>query len=44
MGEEFDVVVIGAGVVGCAVARDFSRFDLRTALLEAASDLGEGAS
>ena len=44
MDEEFDVVVIGAGVVGCAVARDFSRFDLGAALLEAASDLGEGAS
>ena len=30
----FDVAVIGAGVVGCAVAREFALAGLRVALLE----------
>ncbi|MCC7049932.1 MAG: FAD-dependent oxidoreductase [Alphaproteobacteria bacterium] len=42
--ERFDVAIIGAGVVGCAVAREFSRYRLRTVLIEARSDLGDGAS
>lgn len=44
MNDRFDVAVIGAGVVGCAVAREFSRYRLRTVLIEAGSDLGDGAS
>jgi glycerol-3-phosphate dehydrogenase len=40
----YDVAIIGAGVVGCAVAREFSRFELQTILLEANSDLGDEAS
>lgn len=39
-----DVAIIGAGVVGCAVARDLSRFSLDVALLEANGDIGDGAS
>ncbi|MCC6470157.1 MAG: FAD-dependent oxidoreductase [Alphaproteobacteria bacterium] len=42
--ERYDVAVVGAGVVGCAVAREFSRYRLRTILIEARSDLGDGAS
>ena len=30
----WDVCIIGAGVVGCAVARELSRFRLRVLLLE----------
>jgi len=41
---ETDVVVIGAGVVGCAVARELSRFNLNVTVLEAGSDVAEGAS
>ncbi|MFF8839393.1 FAD-dependent oxidoreductase [Streptomyces sp. NPDC015130] len=41
---EYDVVVVGAGVVGCAVARALARHPLRVALVEAASDVGEGTS
>jgi glycerol-3-phosphate dehydrogenase len=44
MSERFDVAVIGAGVVGCAIARELSRYRLRTALIEALSDLGDGVS
>jgi glycerol-3-phosphate dehydrogenase len=40
----FDVVVIGGGVVGCAVLRELSRYDLRILLLEKEADLAEGIS
>ena len=39
-----DVVVIGAGVVGCAVARELTRWNLNVLVLEAGSDVAEGAS
>jgi glycerol-3-phosphate dehydrogenase len=39
-----DVAVVGAGVVGCAIARELSRFDLRLTLLEAGPDVGAGTS
>jgi len=39
-----DVIVIGAGVVGCATARELSRFNLNVMVLEAGSDVAEGAS
>jgi len=39
-----DVAVVGAGVVGCAIARELSRFELRVTLLEAAPDVGAGTS
>lgn len=40
----FDVAVVGAGVVGCAVARLLSQHHLRVALVEARSDVGAGTS
>ena len=39
-----DVVVIGAGVVGCFIARELSRWNLDVRVLEAGSDVAEGAS
>jgi glycerol-3-phosphate dehydrogenase len=39
-----DVVVIGAGVVGAAIARELSRFELRCTLVEAGADVGVGTS
>jgi len=39
-----DVVVIGGGVVGCAVLRELSRYDLKLLLLEKEADLAEGIS
>jgi glycerol-3-phosphate dehydrogenase len=39
-----DVAIVGAGVVGCAIARELCGFDLRVMLLEAASDVGAGTS
>jgi glycerol-3-phosphate dehydrogenase len=41
---DYDVIVIGGGVVGCAVLRELSRFDLRLLLLEREADLAEGIS
>src|SRR6185295_14005190 len=40
----FDIVVIGGGVVGCAVARRFTLDGARVALLERGSDILSGAS
>jgi glycerol-3-phosphate dehydrogenase len=39
-----DVAIVGAGVVGCAIARELSPFDLRVTLLEAGPDVGAGTS
>jgi glycerol-3-phosphate dehydrogenase len=39
-----DVVIVGAGVVGAAIARELSRFELRCTLLEAGPDVGAGTS
>src|SRR5215216_3717237 len=39
-----DVLVIGGGVVGCAVLWALARYDLRLALCEAENDLGQGIS
>lgn len=42
--ETFDVAVIGAGVVGCAMARRFTLAGYRTLLIEKAADILAGAS
>ncbi|QIP83422.1 NAD(P)/FAD-dependent oxidoreductase [Streptomyces sp. Tu 2975] len=39
-----DVIVVGAGVVGTAVARELARHRLRVALVEAGDDVGNGTS
>ncbi len=40
----YDVAVIGAGVVGSAVARELAGFQLSVVLIEAQSDVGAGTS
>lgn len=40
----YDVVIIGAGVSGCAIARELSRLELRIVVLEKALDVCEGTS
>ncbi|MEV6118445.1 FAD-dependent oxidoreductase [Streptomyces sp. NPDC052109] len=41
----YDVVIVGAGVVGCAVARELARHPrLSVALAEAQDDVGQGTS
>jgi glycerol-3-phosphate dehydrogenase len=42
--QKYDVAVIGAGVVGSAIARELSRYQFRCALLEGEADVGMGTS
>ncbi|KEJ89825.1 NAD(P)/FAD-dependent oxidoreductase [Sulfitobacter donghicola] len=42
--EVFDVAVIGAGVVGCAMARRFTLEGAKVAVIEKATDILDGAS
>jgi glycerol-3-phosphate dehydrogenase len=44
MSTRFDIIVIGAGIVGCMIARALSRFRLSIGLLDRANDVGTGAS
>ena len=38
MTKQYDVIIIGAGAIGCAAARELSRYSIRTAVLEKNSD------
>ncbi|MDF2473617.1 MAG: glycerol-3-phosphate dehydrogenase [Anaerocolumna sp.] len=40
----FDVVIIGAGVVGCSIARELSKYDLSICVCEKSSDVASGSS
>ena len=39
-----DCIIIGAGVTGCAIARELSRYDLDVLVIERSSDVCEGTS
>ncbi len=39
MAEKYDVLIIGGGVIGSAVARELSRYRLRIAVLEKECDV-----
>lgn len=40
----FDAVIIGGGVTGCAIARELSRYEMHTALIEREEDVCSGTS
>ena len=40
----YDVVIVGAGVVGCCTARELSRYSLKTVVIEKEHDVSCGAS
>ena len=42
--KQYDIIIIGGGVVGCMTARALSRFNLKILLVEKESDIGMGAS
>ena len=42
--KKYDVIIIGAGVCGSAIARELSRYRLSIAVLDRNSDIGEGTS
>ena len=39
-----DIVIIGAGITGAAIARTLSKYNLRIIVVEKCSDISEGAS
>ena len=40
----YDVVIIGAGCIGSAIARELSRYSLSVLMLEAGDDVTQGTS
>ena len=44
MKERFDVAVIGAGVTGCAIARELARYEAKICVLEKGEDVCTGTS
>ena len=44
MHHESDILIIGSGITGCAVARELSRYTASVILLEQESDVAEGAT
>ena len=40
----YDVLIVGGGVTGCAIARALSRYRLKVAVLDGAADVAMGAS
>ena len=44
MAETFDIAIVGAGVTGCAIARQLARFDLSICVVEEGNDVALGAS
>jgi len=44
MSSKCEVLVIGAGVIGCAIARELSKFKIETVLVEKELDVGSGVS
>lgn len=42
--KNYDVVIIGAGVSGCAIARELARYKLKVVVLDKNSDVCEGTS
>lgn len=40
----YDIIIIGGGIIGCAIARELSRYQLSIAVLEKCADVCEGTS
>ena len=40
----FDVTIIGAGIVGCSISRELSKYNLKICVLEKSSDVASGTS
>ncbi len=41
---KYDVVIIGAGILGCLTARELMKYRLRVLVVDKESDIGEGAT
>ncbi len=42
--DTYDVTIIGGGIIGCAIARELMRYDLRVILVEKECEVGFGTS
>ena len=40
----YDVAIVGGGVIGCAIARELSRYRIRQVLVESECEVGFGTS
>lgn len=40
----YDVIIIGAGVIGCSIARELSKYERKILVVDRASDICEGTS
>ncbi|MBQ6665933.1 MAG: FAD-dependent oxidoreductase, partial [Synergistaceae bacterium] len=40
----YDIVIIGSGITGASIARELSKYKLRIAVIDKASELPAGAS
>ncbi|MCD3327522.1 NAD(P)/FAD-dependent oxidoreductase, partial [Clostridium botulinum D/C] len=40
----FDITIVGAGVIGCSIARELSKYDLKVCVLEKGPDVATGTS
>ena len=39
-----DILIIGSGIIGCAVARELSRYHASVMIIDRESDIAEGAT
>jgi len=42
--KDFDIGIIGGGIIGCAIARELSRYSEKTAVFEKLADIGAGTT
>jgi len=40
----YDIAIVGAGVIGCSIARELSRYNLNTVLIERNNDIATGTT
>ena len=41
---KYDVIIVGAGILGCLTARQLMKYKLDVLVLDKESDIGEGAT
>jgi glycerol-3-phosphate dehydrogenase len=42
--KSYDVIIIGAGIIGCSIARELSKYEVSTAVLESNADIATGTT
>ncbi|MCI1965043.1 MAG: NAD(P)/FAD-dependent oxidoreductase [Oscillospiraceae bacterium] len=42
--QKYDIIIIGGGITGCAIARELSKYRLKIAVCEAAADVAAGTT